>query len=186
MVVAVWDALDRSPAYASETMLLDRVAGRNAADALRAPFALGNRDQLGALFEGAGAASVDVTTHQGKAQFPSIRTMVEADLRGWLPVVGVVLSERQIGPILVVSRSEHPRVESVTWSDLVCRPWRGPPAPPVGVAGDQAGRSPSAHLTIRQDVGVPRSIMRRFDSATHVDARREGLRDRRRPDETAS
>jgi hypothetical protein len=28
--------------------------------------------------------------------FPSVRSMVEADLRGWLPVMGVVLTEHQI------------------------------------------------------------------------------------------
>ena len=45
-------------------------------------------------------ASPEITTHHGTAQFPSIRTMVEADLRGWLPVMGVVLSEEQIGRVL--------------------------------------------------------------------------------------
>ena len=34
------------------------------------------------------------------AWFPSVRAMVEADLRGWLPMVGVVLSEDQIVDIL--------------------------------------------------------------------------------------
>ena len=39
-------------------------------------------------------------THHGTAQFPDIRTMVEADLRGWLPVMGVILTEEQIGRIM--------------------------------------------------------------------------------------
>ena len=89
LVVAVWDSLDNIPAYAAEVALLDRMAGRRAADSLRAPFVLGDRHDLATLFEDAGAASVEVTTHQGTAQFPSIRVMVEADLRGWLPVTGV-------------------------------------------------------------------------------------------------
>jgi hypothetical protein len=42
------------------------------------------------------ATSVDVTTHRRTAQFPSIRTFVEAELRGWLPVMGVILTEREI------------------------------------------------------------------------------------------
>ncbi|MBE0657659.1 MAG: methyltransferase domain-containing protein [Bryobacteraceae bacterium] len=105
LAVAVWDSLDSMPAYADEVALLDRTAGRLAADAVRAPFVLGNREDLATLFSEAGLAAVQITTHKGKAQFPSIRTMVEADLRGWLPVLGVILTEDQIGHILL--EAEH-------------------------------------------------------------------------------
>jgi ubiquinone/menaquinone biosynthesis C-methylase UbiE len=98
--VAVWDAVERTPAYAAEAALFERAAGRQAADALRAPFVLGDRHTLAALFEDAGVASVEVTTKTGTARFPSVRVMVEADLRGWLPVMGVVLHEEQIARIL--------------------------------------------------------------------------------------
>jgi hypothetical protein len=67
---------------------------------LRAPFALGDRGELLALFESAGAKTPAVTTHRGTARFPSLRTMMEAELRGWLPVMGVVLEEAQIEQIL--------------------------------------------------------------------------------------
>jgi len=100
LAVMVWDSLDNMPAYASEVALLERIAGRQAADALRAPFVLGHRKDLITLFSEAGVASAEITTHRGTAQFPSIRTMVEADLRGWLPVMGVILTEVQIGRIL--------------------------------------------------------------------------------------
>lgn len=100
LAVAVWDSLDNIPAYAAEVALLDRVAGRRAADALRAPFVLGEQEELTALFEDAGVASVEVTTDRCRARFPSLRVMVEADLRGWLPVMGVVLPEEQITRIL--------------------------------------------------------------------------------------
>lgn len=100
LAVAVWDSLDSMPAYASEVELLERIAGRQAADALRAPFVLGNREELAALFSEAGVVTAEITAHPGTAQFPSIRTMVEADLRGWLPVMGVILSEDLIGCIL--------------------------------------------------------------------------------------
>lgn len=98
--VAVWDSLDNNPAYACEVALLERTAGRQGADALRAPFVLGNRGDLATLFSEAGVASIEISTQRGTALFPSIRTMVEADLRGWLPVMGVILSEDQIGRIL--------------------------------------------------------------------------------------
>lgn len=100
LVVAVWDALDRMPAYASEVALLEQIAGRQAADALRAPFVLGDREDLAGLFADAGAATATIVTHHGTARFPSIRSMVEADLRGWLPVMGIDLDEDQIGRIL--------------------------------------------------------------------------------------
>jgi hypothetical protein len=44
--------------------------------------------------------SVGIETVNGAARFPSIKTMVEADLRGWLPVMGVFLDEDQIQSIL--------------------------------------------------------------------------------------
>lgn len=100
LAVAVWDSLDNCEAYPEEVTLLQRLAGKEAADALRAPFALGDRAELIALFETSGVKSVNVETHTGTARFPSVRTMVEADLRGWLPIMGVVLQEEQIDRIL--------------------------------------------------------------------------------------
>jgi SAM-dependent methyltransferase len=100
MAVAVWDSLENLPAYAAEVALLEQIAGQPAADALRAPFAIGDRRILATLFADCGITSADITTHSGVAQFPSIRTMVEADLRGWLPVMGVLLMEQQIDRIL--------------------------------------------------------------------------------------
>ncbi|XIA65107.1 hypothetical protein ACFIOY_01175 [Bradyrhizobium sp. TZ2] len=55
---------------------------------------------LAALFKGTGASSVDLTTCAGAARFPNMREFVEAELRGWLPVMGVVLPEQQIHRIL--------------------------------------------------------------------------------------
>jgi hypothetical protein len=48
---------------------------------------------------------VSVETHNGTARFPNIRTMVEADLRGWLPVMGVLLTEEHIQDILEEAES---------------------------------------------------------------------------------
>lgn len=81
------------------------MAGERAANALRAPFVLGDTDELRTLFEAAGIAPVDITTRNGTARFPSIRSMVEADLRGWLPVMGVELDEELIDPILAEAES---------------------------------------------------------------------------------
>jgi SAM-dependent methyltransferase len=105
LVVAVWESIENSDAYPIEVELLERLAGAAAANALRAPFVLGQKDALIALFEGAGVESVAVETHNGTARFPNIRVMVEADLRGWLPVMGVSLEEGLIQHILEEAES---------------------------------------------------------------------------------
>jgi ubiquinone/menaquinone biosynthesis C-methylase UbiE len=43
LAASVWASIDRAPAFADLVALLDRRAGQRAADALRAPFALGVR-----------------------------------------------------------------------------------------------------------------------------------------------
>lgn len=100
LAVAVWDSLENSPAYPIEVALLQRMAGDDAANALRAPFVLGEQATLVELFERVGVDSIAVKTCVGTARFPSVRVMVEADLRGWLPVMGVDLGEEQIQQIL--------------------------------------------------------------------------------------
>jgi SAM-dependent methyltransferase len=100
LAVAVWDSLDGIPAIAEEVAILERIAGRAAADALRAPFTLGNKAELEQLAHAAGISKPMVNTNRGTARFPSIRTLVEADLRGWLPVMGVMLEEECIQRIL--------------------------------------------------------------------------------------
>jgi ubiquinone/menaquinone biosynthesis C-methylase UbiE len=100
LAVAVWESLENSAAYPVAVDLLERLAGAPAANALRAPFVLGDKAELAELFEEAGLGSTRIETHVGTARFPSVSVMVEADLRGWLPVMGVVLSEEQIQEIL--------------------------------------------------------------------------------------
>jgi ubiquinone/menaquinone biosynthesis C-methylase UbiE len=117
VAVAVWESLENSEAYPIEVALLERLAGQRAADALRAPFMLGDQAELATLFEDAGMASVEIATHHGTARFPGIRTMVEADLRGWLPVMGVDLNEEQIESIL--KEAEQALSEFVTAEGIV-------------------------------------------------------------------
>jgi SAM-dependent methyltransferase len=105
LAVAVWASLDSAPAYAAEVALVERLAGKHAADALRAPFVLGDPKELARLVVSASVVEATITTQPGVARFPSIRFMVEADLRGWLPLMGVVLTEDQIHRIL--QEAEH-------------------------------------------------------------------------------
>ena len=103
MAVAVWGPLSASPAYAVEEKLIRDIAGPDAAVPVQAPFALGDPKALATLFEDAGVSAVSVATHVGAARFPSIGLMVGADLRGWLPLMGVVLPEEKIAAILAAA-----------------------------------------------------------------------------------
>jgi hypothetical protein len=76
------------------------VAGARAAEPLRAPFSLGERNVLASVFAAAGFADARIETYDGHSRFPDIRTLVEADLRGWLPVMGVILRDDQIEQIV--------------------------------------------------------------------------------------
>jgi SAM-dependent methyltransferase len=100
LAVAVWASLADTPAYAAEVALVDRLAGSAAADALRAPFDLGDPTRLAELCATAGIPVVHIGFRQGRGCFPSIRIMVEADLRGWFPLMGIVLREDLIAEIL--------------------------------------------------------------------------------------
>jgi SAM-dependent methyltransferase len=100
LAVAVWASLADTPAYAAEAALVDRLAGAAAAEVLRAPFALGVSERLAELCRVAGVTGAVVELQQGRGRFPSIRSMVEVDLRGWLPLMGVGLEEDQIAEIL--------------------------------------------------------------------------------------
>ena len=50
----------------------------------------------------AGIERPSIDTHDARAQFPSVRALVEADLRGWLPRMGVSLPE----PIIEATLAE--------------------------------------------------------------------------------
>lgn len=105
LAVAVWAALDATPGYAAVVALLQRLVGERAADALRSPFVLGDPENLSALFANAGIASPVVTTQVGTTRFPSIRSWIETDVKGWLPLAEVVLDERQGEALL--AEAEH-------------------------------------------------------------------------------
>jgi hypothetical protein len=52
------------------------------------------------LCAAAGVKGARVAMQPGRGQFPSIRTMVEVDVRDWLHIVGVSLDEGLIDTIL--------------------------------------------------------------------------------------
>lgn len=82
VAIATWASVDDTPGYASMVALLDRLFGRQAGDALRAPYNMGDpemlRELLSAEFDDVAVAPVD-----GTARFDSIEAWVHTDIRGW-------------------------------------------------------------------------------------------------------
>lgn len=83
LAVAVWDVLESSPGYAAMVKLLQEQFDAKVADALRAPFVLGDTKMLRALFADAGVANADIETHTGTARFASLESWVYTDIKGW-------------------------------------------------------------------------------------------------------
>jgi SAM-dependent methyltransferase len=83
LVVAVWDSLENTPGYTGVTSLLARLFGDDLADLLRAPYALGDAAALESLFLCGGAGRPRVQRIPGEARFPSIRSWMHSDVRGW-------------------------------------------------------------------------------------------------------
>ncbi|MEM1129173.1 MAG: methyltransferase domain-containing protein [Pseudomonadota bacterium] len=82
-VLAVWADVSQSPGYDALTRLLARLFGRSAADALRAPFKMGDRDTLRAVLDDGGWNAADIVPVQGMARFPSLAEWMRIDVRGW-------------------------------------------------------------------------------------------------------
>ena len=103
LAIAVWNSVDENPAYGDIIAVLQEKVGTAAADALRLPYTLGNHGEVTALLESAGFGNINVETKVESARFPSSRHMVEAELRGWLPLFDIQLGEAKISEVLVES-----------------------------------------------------------------------------------
>lgn len=82
VAVAAWASLDDTPGYAAMVELLRELFGDEAADALIAPYILGDRAEVHDLLSTA-FPDVTVTLHDGVARFESIEAWVHTDIRGW-------------------------------------------------------------------------------------------------------
>jgi len=103
LAIAVWNSVEQNPAYADIIAVLQEQIGTAAADALRLPFNLGNPDEVTGVLEKSGFADIKVDTKAESARFPRSRHMVEAELRGWLPLFDIFLNDAQINDILIES-----------------------------------------------------------------------------------
>jgi ubiquinone/menaquinone biosynthesis C-methylase UbiE len=80
--IAVWASLENTPGYADMVDLLDELFGAEAGDALRAPYVMGDPDDLEELVSSA-FPDVRVIRHEGVARFKSIEAWIHTDIRGW-------------------------------------------------------------------------------------------------------
>jgi len=94
LAVAVCDALERSPGYASLAALLDRLFGKRVGDAFRAPFVLGDAAALRALCADAGIAEASIVQRQGTVRFASIDALVSTE-RACVWTLGGLLDDTQ-------------------------------------------------------------------------------------------
>lgn len=83
LAIAVWDSLENTPGYLQVTQLLSRLFGDEVADLLRAPYALGDIETLTSQLLEAGIHRPAVSRVAGEAHFPSIRSWMHTDVRGW-------------------------------------------------------------------------------------------------------
>ena len=103
LAIAVWDSVERNPGYLGSISVLQDEVGTAAADVLRLPFSLGDSSIVASELEVGSFVDVGVETKAEAARFPSSRVMLEADLRGWLPLFDIHLSEDKINEVLVAS-----------------------------------------------------------------------------------
>jgi SAM-dependent methyltransferase len=105
LAVAVCGAVERSSGYAAFAGLLDRLFGREAGDAFRAPFVLGDADALCRIAAAAGIDGAAVEERVGTVRFRSIAELVSTE-RACVWTLGGILDEEQFERLLRASEAE--------------------------------------------------------------------------------
>jgi SAM-dependent methyltransferase len=82
VALAVWDRLENNSGYSRLGLLLKRLFGPRAAQALQTPFRLGDASTL-AKIAADGIAEPRVTSHRGTARFDSLDAWLHTEIRGW-------------------------------------------------------------------------------------------------------
>lgn len=104
LAIAVWDTLDATPGYAAVVDLLQRLFGDEAADGLRAPYAMGDRKIIENVLRAAGVPDATIETYAGTARFPSIDSWMYTDIKGW--VLADMLDDQQFQQLRTAAQQE--------------------------------------------------------------------------------
>ena len=89
VVVMVWRPIERSPGFAALAAALERHIGPDAAAVMRAPFSLGDAEELSSLVGAGGFEALDLRAETGAVRFPSVERFVAGYVTG-SPLAGPV------------------------------------------------------------------------------------------------
>lgn len=99
LAVAVCGAIERSPGYAAFAALLDRLFGEEIGKAFRAPFVLGDAEDLCQIATAAGISDASVEERVGTVRFQSIAELVAIE-RACVWTLGGILDQNQFDLLL--------------------------------------------------------------------------------------
>jgi hypothetical protein len=89
LALLVWGAIEHCPGYSVLTEALERYIGQASAAIMRAPFSLGDAQQVRALIAGAQFRQVHIRTSVGTVRFASSEDFVQHQVSG-SPLAGPV------------------------------------------------------------------------------------------------
>ena len=99
LAVTVCGAVERSPGYAAFANLLDRLFGLEVGNAFRAPFVLGDAEELSRIAETAGIEGASVEDRNGTVRFRTIAELVATE-RACVWTLGGLLDQDQFDLLL--------------------------------------------------------------------------------------
>ena len=109
VTIATWSGLDRTPGYEAMVALIADELGDAAANALRAPFVLGDIEDVEQLLAPIGT-DLRLEEISGTARFASIADWVHTDVRGWT-LADLVDDD---GEVALLARAERELARFVT------------------------------------------------------------------------
>ena len=84
LVIAVWESLGKSPAYARLVDIASNRIDKAAGESLGWPFILGEEGKLAEVINAAGVGSVSINAYDGRAKFASIEQFVRTEIQSWV------------------------------------------------------------------------------------------------------
>lgn len=81
--IAVFDAWENSPGYCDLIPLIDEIIGPDAAEALKAPFCLGDPEIFGQLLKAGGLRDTQIIEYEGTVRQLSLDHWLDTEIGGW-------------------------------------------------------------------------------------------------------
>ena len=103
LALMVWDQLPNNQGYGRLAALVEDLFGSDAAEAIRAPFRLGDPNLLADITSN-GIADPRVVSHHGVARFESLEAWLHTEIRGW--TLADVLDDEGFAALLDAARDQ--------------------------------------------------------------------------------